>query len=60
MKINAAIIREKCGPFTIEEVDLEEPRADEVVVRVVGAGVCHTDRGWQGPVLPRAASQRLW
>lgn len=43
MKITDAVVREKSGPFTIEEIDLEEPRADEVVVRVVGAGVCHTD-----------------
>ncbi len=27
----------------IEEVELEEPRADEVLVRIVAAGICHTD-----------------
>ncbi len=43
MKIRAAVIRQKCGPFTLEELDLEEPREDEVLVRIVGSGVCHTD-----------------
>jgi aryl-alcohol dehydrogenase len=43
MKIKAAVIYEKSGPFQIEEIDLEEPRDDEVVVRVVASGLCHTD-----------------
>lgn len=43
MKITAAVVREKEQPFTIEEVELGEPRADEVLVRVVATGVCHTD-----------------
>jgi aryl-alcohol dehydrogenase len=43
MKITAAVTREKSGPFTIEQVDLDEPRANEVMVRLVGAGVCHRD-----------------
>jgi aryl-alcohol dehydrogenase len=36
----------KTGPdqeFTLAEVDLEEPRGDEVLVRVVATGLCHTD-----------------
>ena len=43
MKIKAAVVREKAGPFLIEEIDLEEPRAHEVLVRIVGCGLCHTD-----------------
>ena len=43
MKINAAVINEKSGSFEIQELDLEDPRADEVLIRIVGAGVCHTD-----------------
>ena len=43
MKIKAAVVREKAGPFLIEEIDLDEPRAHEVLVRVVGCGLCHTD-----------------
>lgn len=43
MHIRAAVIREKNKPLSIETVELEEPRPAEVVVRMVGAGICHTD-----------------
>jgi aryl-alcohol dehydrogenase len=43
LKIRAAVVWEKSGPFAVEELEMEEPRADEVRVRVVGVGVCHTD-----------------
>lgn len=43
MEIEAAVVSEKSGPFEIETLDLEGPRDGEVLVRIVGAGVCHTD-----------------
>jgi aryl-alcohol dehydrogenase len=43
VKIVAAVARDRSGPFALEQLDLEEPRDDEVVVRVAGAGICHTD-----------------
>ncbi len=43
MKIVAAVTREKAQPFVLEDVDIEEPRLDEVRVKVVATGVCHTD-----------------
>jgi aryl-alcohol dehydrogenase len=43
MRINAGVIREKSGAFQIEDVELDDPRDDEVLVRIVGSGVCHTD-----------------
>lgn len=43
MKIKAAVVREAGGPFNLEEIELEEPRADEVLVRIVSTGLCHTD-----------------
>ena len=43
MKIKAAVVREAKGPFVIEEIELEEPRANEVLVRIVSTGLCHTD-----------------
>jgi aryl-alcohol dehydrogenase len=43
MRIQAAVVRDPRGIFTIEELDLEDPRDDEVVVRVVAVGICHTD-----------------
>jgi aryl-alcohol dehydrogenase len=43
MKITAAVARVPGGDFTIETVDLDEPRADEIRVRVHAVGLCHTD-----------------
>ena len=43
MEIQAAVLREGHGPFTVETLTLGEPAADEVVVRMVAAGMCHTD-----------------
>ena len=39
----AAVVREPGGPFLIEDLTLDEPRAHEIVVRVAGVGICHTD-----------------
>jgi aryl-alcohol dehydrogenase len=43
MKIRAAVVWETGGEFSIEELELAEPRDDELLVRVAGAGICHTD-----------------
>jgi len=43
MQITAAVARAKNAPLSLEEVSLSEPRADEVLVRLVAAGICHTD-----------------
>ena len=42
-QIKAAVVRKKGGPFNIETLTLEAPRRDEVLVRVVATGLCHTD-----------------
>lgn len=39
----AAVLRDGKQTMAIETVDLEGPRAGEVLVRVVATGVCHTD-----------------
>jgi aryl-alcohol dehydrogenase len=36
-------VNEKGGDFVLDEVELEGPRADEVLVRIVATGLCHTD-----------------
>jgi hypothetical protein len=41
--IKAAVVRKKGGPFTIEKLAVETPRADGVLVRIVATGMCHTD-----------------
>jgi len=43
MRIPAAVAREEAQPFSAEELELEESRMGEVLVRVVATGVCHTD-----------------
>lgn len=43
MKIKAAVFYEVGIPFKIETLDLEPPRAGEVLVKVAAAGVCHSD-----------------
>ncbi|MFV0524937.1 MAG: NAD(P)-dependent alcohol dehydrogenase [Acidimicrobiales bacterium] len=39
----AAVLRSGHGPFTIEELTVGDPRPGEVTVRLVAAGMCHTD-----------------
>jgi S-(hydroxymethyl)glutathione dehydrogenase/alcohol dehydrogenase len=43
MKTRAAVAWEAGKPLSIEEVDLQGPKAGEVLVRIVATGVCHTD-----------------
>ncbi len=43
MKIKAAVLYESNAPFQIETLDLAPPQAGEVLVKVVAAGVCHSD-----------------
>lgn len=43
MKIQAAVFDEPNVPFKVETLDLESPRAGEVLVKVAAAGVCHSD-----------------
>lgn len=43
MRIRAAVAVTKSEPFSVETLDLEEPRDDEVLLRIVGTGICHTD-----------------
>ncbi|HVV89089.1 MAG TPA: alcohol dehydrogenase catalytic domain-containing protein [Solirubrobacterales bacterium] len=43
MKIRAAVLEEFGQPLAVQEIDLAEPRAGEVLVRLEACGVCHTD-----------------
>jgi S-(hydroxymethyl)glutathione dehydrogenase/alcohol dehydrogenase len=43
MKTRAAVAYEPGKPLVIEEVDLEGPKAGEVLVEIKATGVCHTD-----------------
>ncbi len=43
MKIRAAVLEQFGAPLEVQELDLAEPKAGEVLVRLVACGVCHTD-----------------
>lgn len=43
MRITAALAPEAGADFVLETVELDAPRADELLVRVTAAGLCHTD-----------------
>ncbi|MGB1274496.1 MAG: S-(hydroxymethyl)glutathione dehydrogenase/class III alcohol dehydrogenase [Nannocystaceae bacterium] len=43
MKVKAALAHKAGAPLCIETVDLEGPRAGEVLIEVKATGVCHTD-----------------
>jgi aryl-alcohol dehydrogenase len=52
MLIKAAVAREAHGPFSVEQVTLAEPQADEVLVRLTATGICHTDLSIVDQIMP--------
>jgi Zn-dependent alcohol dehydrogenase len=59
MKTKAAVCREFNKPYVIEEIDIEPPKANEVMVKVTHTGWCHSDLsalrdryGFQASILP--------
>lgn len=43
MKTTVAVVNSQGADFSLEEVELAEPLADEVLVKIVATGLCHTD-----------------
>ena len=52
MRISAAVLDDYDTPFRIQQVDLGDPAPGEVLVRIVAAGICHTDGLAQHADLP--------
>src|SRR6186713_3275536 len=52
MKIRAAVVRAKHAPMSLESLELAEPRDDEIVVRLVATGICHTDIAMRDQTFP--------
>lgn len=52
MKILAAVTRPGTPAFSLEQLELDEPRDDEVLVQIVAVGICHTDLVAAAGVLP--------
>jgi aryl-alcohol dehydrogenase len=52
MKTRAAIVHEPHGPFLVEELEVDKLRPDEVLIRIAGTGICHTDLICRDQVYP--------
>jgi Zn-dependent alcohol dehydrogenase len=50
--MRAAVLHQPGEPLRIEELELDDPRAGEVRVRVAAAGVCHSDHHYMTGDLP--------
>lgn len=48
----AAVAREPGGAFSVERIDVEAPRPGEVLVRIAGVGLCHTDLVFRDQLAP--------
>jgi Zn-dependent alcohol dehydrogenase len=54
MKTKAAVLRGAGQDFEITELDLDGPKAGEVLIRYVAAGLCHSDEHLRhGDIVPR-------
>ena len=43
MKTKAAILRARNTPWSVEEIELDPPKAGEVLVKIIASGMCHSD-----------------
>lgn len=43
MRTTVAVVNSQGADFSLEEVELSDPQADEVLVKIVATGLCHTD-----------------
>jgi aryl-alcohol dehydrogenase len=59
MKTTVAIVNKQGDDFSLEEVELDGPRDDEILVRIVATGLCHTDLHLKD-TLPEAMFPRVF
>jgi aryl-alcohol dehydrogenase len=52
MKITAAVLEGLGQDFVLQELTLDDPAPDEVIIEIAGVGVCHTDLAVQHGHLP--------
>src|SRR2546423_6617665 len=48
----AAVLQDHHGDLQLAEIEVDDPRPDEVLVRIVASGVCHTDLSVREDVTP--------
>ena len=54
MKTRAAVLRKGGEPWELTELDLDEPKAGEVLIRMEAAGLCHSDEHIRATLLQPA------
>ncbi|MBE6463800.1 MAG: NAD(P)-dependent alcohol dehydrogenase [Eggerthellaceae bacterium] len=52
MDIKAAVVNEFGAPLSIETIQLADPKPDEILVKMVASGICHTDEAGRMGVIP--------
>ena len=52
MQVTAAVVPQTSAPFELRELELGDPGPDEVLVRMVAVGVCHTDQVIRDQLVP--------
>ena len=52
MKTRAAILREANTPWSVEEIELEDPQGGEILVRSLASGMCHSDEHAHDGTIP--------
>jgi aryl-alcohol dehydrogenase len=48
----AAVLDTQHDPFVLQDIEIDSPRADEVLVRIVATGLCHTDLSAREGLIP--------
>ncbi|HEY1974767.1 MAG TPA: alcohol dehydrogenase catalytic domain-containing protein, partial [Pseudonocardia sp.] len=54
MEITAAVAHKPSAEFTLERLELDEPKPGEVLVEVAAVGLCHSDLAARDGVIPVA------
>ena len=52
MKIQAAVIEKTGEEFRIVDMELDPPKQNEVLVKIIACGVCHTDEVARRQIIP--------
>jgi aryl-alcohol dehydrogenase len=52
MNIKAAVTNSAGAEFSIETVQIDDPRADEILVKIKATGICHTDIAAKNQYIP--------
>ena len=52
MKTRAAVLREVGAAWNVEEIELDDPRTGEILVKTLAAGMCHSDEHAHDGTMP--------